>query len=165
IRRQFAGARYFFTAWALLLGGVVTLALPNTGVLPSNAFTSHALLIGSALEMVLLSFALADRINVARRFKELAQARIAAEHSMVQALSQSQERLRMVLEEREIILESSIVGIAFLTPEGRFRWANRAMLDIFGAAAKTNTSMEPFYLSREQYLRVGGEVAASVARG
>jgi PAS domain S-box-containing protein len=144
---------------------VVTLALHNTGVLPSNAFTANALLIGSALEMVLLSFALADRINVARRFKEQAQARIAAEHSMVQALSQSQERLRMVLEEREIILESSIVGIVFLTPDGRFRWANKAMMDIFGAKAQLNKSMEPFYMSREQYLKIGGEVAASVARG
>jgi len=165
IRREFAGARTFFTAWAVLLIGVVTLALHNTGVLPSNAFTSNALLIGSALEMVLLSFALAGRINVARRFKEQAQARIAAEHAMVEALSQSQDRLRLVLEEREIILESSIVGIAFLTPGGRFRWANKAMLDIFGAQGQANLSMEPYYLSREQYLRIGGEVAACVARG
>jgi PAS domain S-box-containing protein len=165
VRREFAGARYFFTAWALLLLGVTTLALHNTGWLPSNAFTSNALLIGSALEMVLLSFALADRINVARRFKEQAQARIAAEHAMVEALSNSQDRLRTVLEEREIILESSIVGIAFLTPEGRFRWANKAMMDVFGTQAKPNISMEPFYLSREQYLRVGGEVANAVARG
>ncbi|MEO7391520.1 MAG: 7TM diverse intracellular signaling domain-containing protein [Ramlibacter sp.] len=165
IRREFAGARFFFTAWALLLAGVVTLALHNTGVLPSNAITANALLIGSALEMVLLSFALADRINVARRFKELAQARIAAEHAMVEALSQSQDELRTVLEEREIILDSSIVGIAFLTPAGRFRWANKAMLGIFGASDQGQMSMEPFYLSREEYLRVGGEVAASVAKG
>jgi len=165
IRREFAGAVPFFTAWAVLLLGVAALALHNTGVLPSNPVTSNALLIGSALEMVLLSFALADRINVARRFKEQAQARIAAEHAMVEALSQSQERLRLVLEEREIILQSSIVGIAFLTPEGRFRWANKAMLDIFGAPAQAGTSMEPYYLSREHYLRTGGEVAACVARG
>jgi len=84
---------------------------------------------------------------------------------MVEALSQSQDRLRLVLEEREIILESSIVGIAFLTPQGRFRWANKAMLDIFGAQGRTIQSMEPYYLSREQYLQVGGEVARSVARG
>jgi hypothetical protein len=32
--------------------------------------------------MVLLSFALADRFNVARRFKQMAQARIAAEHQL-----------------------------------------------------------------------------------
>src|SRR5690606_30450458 len=83
----------------------------------------------------------------------------------VEALSQSQERLRTVLEEREIILESSIVGIAFLTPSGRFKWANRAMLDIFGAHGQLVSSMEPFYLTREQYLQVGGEVAAAVRQG
>lgn len=165
VRREFAGARFFCLAWAVLMLGVLTLVLHDTGLLPSNVVTSNALLIGSALEMVLLSFALADRINVARRFKEQAQYKIAAEHAMVEALSQSQDRLRMVLEERELILESSIVGIAFLTPQGRFRWANKAMLEIFGTTGRANTSMEPFYLTREQYLRVGGEVASSVRRG
>jgi PAS domain S-box-containing protein len=165
VRREYAGARYFASAWALLLVGVGTLTLHNVGVLPSNPLTSNSLLIGSALEMVLLSFALGDRINVARRFKEQAQARIAAEHAMVQALSQSQGHLRTVLEQREIILQNSIVGIAFLTPAGRFRWANKAMLDIFGSQAKPGLSMENLYLTREQYLRVGGEVAATVARG
>jgi PAS domain S-box-containing protein len=166
VQRRYPGARYFLTAWALLLAGVLTLFLHNIGLLPSNALTSNALLIGSALEMVLLSFALADRINVARRFKEQAQVRIAAEHAMVEALEESQARLKTVLEEREIILESSIVGIAFLTPAGRLKWANKAMMDIFGATGREGvTSMEPFYLSREEYLRVGGDVAACVARG
>ncbi|MBA2961338.1 MULTISPECIES: 7TM diverse intracellular signaling domain-containing protein [Ramlibacter] len=164
-RGGFAGARAFFLAWALLLLGVAILLLHNVGLLPSNAVTANSLLIGSALEMVLLSFALGDRINVARRFKEQAQARIAAEHAMVEALSQSQARLQQVLDEREVILENSIVGIAFLTPEGRFRWANKAMADIFGGGFEPITSMEPFYLSREDYLQVGREVAAAVARG
>lgn len=165
IRREFAGARWFFTAWALLLLGVGTLAMHDTGLLPSNALTSNALLIGSALEMVLLSFALGDRMNVARRFKEAAQARIAAEHAMVEALRQSEARVKQVLQEREIVLDNSIVGIAFLTPEGRFRWGNKAMLDMFGAGRQKVTSMEPFYLSREQYLEVGGDSARAVARG
>lgn len=165
IRHEFAGARFFAAAWAVLLLGVLALTLHNMGLLPSNPITANALLIGSALEMVLLSFALADRINVSRRFKEQAQARIAAEHAMVQALSQSQDQLRMMLEERELILENSIVGIAFLTPEGRLKWANKGMRDIFGTKGRANTSMEPFYLSREQYLRVGGEASDCVRRG
>jgi PAS domain S-box-containing protein len=165
VKREFAGARYFFTAWAVLLVGVVTLALHNTGFLPSNAVTSNGLLIGSALEMVLLSFALGDRINVARRFKEQAQARIAAGQAMVQALSHSQGHLRSVLEEREIILQNSIVGIAFLTHEGRLRWANRAMMDIFGIEGRPGLSMERLYRSREQYLEVGRIATAAVARG
>lgn len=167
VRRHHPGARYFLTAWALLLLGVVTLALHNTGVLPSNRLTSNALLIGSALEMILLSFALADRINVSRAEKEQAQARIEAEHAMVRALRESQEQYRVVLEERETVLESSLVGIAFLTPEGRFKWANQAMFQIFGVPRDEQqfNSLEPFYPSRDAYLKVGGEVAAAIRKG
>ncbi len=167
VRLRHPGAVYFLAAWAALLGGVMALFLHNIGVLPSTLLTANSLLIGSALEMVLLSFALGDRINVVRREKQQAQARIEAEHAMVEALSESQERYRTVLQERETILENSLVGIAFLTPEGRFRWANRAMFSIFGADGDRGTyqSMEPFYLSRQDYLRVGAAVAASIRRG
>lgn len=165
VRAGYPGARYFLTAWAVLLLGVSTLVLHNTGVLPSNLLTSNSLLIGSALEMVLLSFALADRINMERAEKERAQAASQADQATLGALSQSQERYLAVLQERETILANSIVGIAFLTPEGRFRWANQAMLEIFGAGDQPLTSMEPFYLSREQYLRVGGEVADRIREG
>ena len=135
------------------------------GALPSNGLTSNAVVFGSALEMVLLSFALADRVNVARRFKEQAQSRIAAEHALVEALSTSQDQLRATLQEREVILDNSIAGIAFLTPEGRFRWANPTMLEILGAQGRQIDSMERFYLSREQYLDVGHAVAAAVKQG
>lgn len=165
VRDRYHGARYFLMAWAVLLVGVVVIALHNIGVLPSNLLTANALLIGSALEMVLLSFALADRINVALAEKEQAQAASQADHALVEALRHSQERYRAVLQERETILANSIVGIAFLTPEGRFRWANQAMLEIFAVGDQPLISMEPFYLSREDYLRVGGEVAACIGAG
>lgn len=165
LRRGHGGARYYFAAWSILLAGVFMQFLHNTGVLPANTFTSNALLFGSSLEMVLLSFALAARINVARRFKEQAQARLTAEHRMVEALSESQRRLQTVLEEREIILENSIIGIAFLTHKGRLRWANRAMMEMFKAGDQPIESMEPFYLTREHYLEVGAQVAAAAARG
>lgn len=98
IRRRHPGAKYFGFAWISFLLGIVILTAHNHGLLPSNGLTTNALLIGSALEMVLLSFALADRINVARREKELAQARVITERSMVQALQQSQDRYRAVIE-------------------------------------------------------------------
>lgn len=76
-------------------------------------------------------------------------------------------QLHNTLQERETILQCSIVGIAFLTPDGRFRWANRAMLQIFGAVNEGDTlvSIESLYLSREQYLQVGAQVAHCIARG
>ena len=165
VGHRHAGARNFVIAWSALLLGVLVLALHNMGMLPTNALTFNAVLIGSACEMVLLSFALADRMNVARRFKQQAQTRIAAEHAMVEALSVSQEQLRTSLEERDAILDNSIVGIAFLTPQGRFRWANPAMLEILGAQGCSIDSMERFYVSREQYLEVGHAVAEHVRRG
>lgn len=140
VRRGHGGAKHYVAAWAVLLVGVTGLFLHNAGLVPSNVLTSQSLLIGSALEMVLLSFALADRIN-------------------------SQKRLKTVLEEREVVLENSIVGICFLTEKGRLRWANRSMMEMFGAGGREVRSMEPFYLSRAQYLEVGAEVAAAAARG
>jgi PAS domain S-box-containing protein len=134
IRGRLAGARLFFSAWAVLMAGVCTLTLHNAGLLPSNWFTVNSLLIGSALEMVLLSFALADRINVARRFKEKARARIAAEHALVEALRQSQERLAGVLNEREEMLHRMNVGIV-LSVNGRIEWVNRRFAQMIGHPA------------------------------
>ena len=75
--------------------------------------------------------------------------------------------LKNTLQERETILQSSIVGIAFLTPAGRFRWANDAMLQIFGARDGNHklVTIESIYESREQYLRVGGQVAECIRNG
>lgn len=165
MRRGHAGASHYLAAWAVLLLGVFTLLLHNSGQIPSNAFTSNSLLIGSAIEMILLSFALGNRIAVAQRQRAQAQERLKAEQALVEALSESREQLRTALQERELILENSIVGICFLTGEGRLRWANQSMMDLFGAKNGDVTTMEPFYLSRQQYLEVGGEVIAAAARG
>lgn len=98
VRQGHPGAKYFLLAWGAFLFGVVTQTLHNNGLLPSNPFTVDALLIGSALEMVLLSFALADRINAMRREKEVAQAQVRSEQTLVQALQQSQEHYRALIE-------------------------------------------------------------------
>ncbi len=56
-------ARYFIFAWsAFLLGGVIN-TLMVLGLLPNVFLTMYASQIGSALEVGLLSLALADRIN------------------------------------------------------------------------------------------------------
>jgi len=56
-------ARYFIIAWsALLIGGQIN-TLMVLGYLPHNFLTMYASQLGAALEVVLLSMALADRIN------------------------------------------------------------------------------------------------------
>ncbi|TWD43717.1 hybrid sensor histidine kinase/response regulator [Pseudomonas sp. SJZ131] len=59
-------ARYFIIAWsAFLLGGIVN-TLMVLGYLPNVFLTMYASQIGSAIEVALLSLALADRINAMR---------------------------------------------------------------------------------------------------
>lgn len=66
IQRQ-RSAYFFVLAFSLtILGGIIFL-LRGLGLLPSNAFTFNGIQIGSALEMLLLAFALADRFAVIRR--------------------------------------------------------------------------------------------------
>lgn len=66
-------ARYFTYAWAFLLTGIVVSASSKFGILPRNNFTEYALNWGSAIEAILLSFALADRFNRERQAKFIAQ--------------------------------------------------------------------------------------------
>lgn len=68
------GARFFVVAWLFFLLGVMVIALHNLGVLPSSYLVSNAMMIGSAVEMLLLSLALADRIQSLQHQKEQAQA-------------------------------------------------------------------------------------------
>ena len=59
-------ARWFIIAWtAFLLGGLVN-TLMVLGYLPNVFITMYASQLGSALEVALLSLALADRINILR---------------------------------------------------------------------------------------------------
>jgi PAS domain S-box-containing protein len=166
IRREFAGARLFFGAWAVLMLGVLTLALHNAGLVPSNALTANSLLIGSALEMVLLSFALADRINVARRFKEKAQARIAAEHAMVEAVTRAQEQLHVTLREREAVLDALPVGIA-LAAGKRLEWVNREFARLAGYPAEVLVGRAPpdLFVDGVSWERLGKEADAALAAG
>ncbi|NEX63586.1 PAS domain-containing hybrid sensor histidine kinase/response regulator [Noviherbaspirillum galbum] len=78
-----------------------------------------------------------------------------------------EDKLKQSLQEREAILQSSVVGMVSLDPAGRLIWANRAMYEIFGldAADAGETSLERFYPSREAYLDTGARVAAAVASG
>ena len=60
-------ARLFLTAWSAFLLGAVILGGVAVGLLPANGFTNNALIIGSAIEVTLLSLSLADRMNQIER--------------------------------------------------------------------------------------------------
>jgi signal transduction histidine kinase len=74
LRRGYRPARYFVGARIFRFIGTLSTILAANRILPLYFLTMFGLQIGSIFEVVLLSFALADRINVMRREKEEAQA-------------------------------------------------------------------------------------------
>lgn len=97
-------ARYYTVAWSALLGGGVILALNKFHILPKNSFTEYAVQIGSALEVILLSFALAERINQERRMRfDAQQEALTTERELRQAREEAlmiQKRATESLEQR-----------------------------------------------------------------
>lgn len=121
IRRQQPGAKYFGLAWASFLVSVVIQVFHNSGLIPSSLAAANAVEIGSSFEMILLSLALADRINVARREKDVALMQVSTEQATVQALQQLQQRYRSVIEhvaEGMVVLQNQrIVFVNFRATE------------------------------------------------
>lgn len=72
-------ARYYLLAWGLFLFAAFFTTIYQFGVIPKGLVGEYTLQIGSALEALLLSFALADRINQMRKEKDQAQ-REAVDH-------------------------------------------------------------------------------------
>ena len=85
-------ARIFAVAWIIFLLGCMLMALNKFAILPFNSITEDSLQIGSALETVLLSMALAVRI---RRLREdsviLREARLDAQEIKLKALEELEE--------------------------------------------------------------------------
>ncbi|MDV5863095.1 diguanylate cyclase [Pseudomonas mendocina] len=105
------GARLFALAWLMLLTGAVLLALRNFALIPSNFITLYAMQIGSGLEMILLSFALAARFNEHKRQREAAlqlNEQVLAQRvtERTQALEQANQRLS------ELALQDPLTGLA-----------------------------------------------------
>ena len=71
--KKYKAARFFVVAWTTFLIGIFAYALMLAGIFPQNVFTVHAMPTGSFVEVILLSFALADRINALRQEKQLQQ--------------------------------------------------------------------------------------------
>jgi diguanylate cyclase (GGDEF)-like protein len=82
--------------------------LRNLDLLPTTFLSFYAMQIGSALEMLLLSFALADRINGLRREKDAAQGEVlATKQQLVAALQRSEANLELRVAQRTADLEAA----------------------------------------------------------
>lgn len=100
------GARLFALAWAMLLLGTIVMSLRNLGFLPSNFFTINAMQLGSALEMLLVSFGLAARFNQLKlQHSQAQQQALDAQQQLVQQLREHENQLAQKVAERTAELE------------------------------------------------------------
>ncbi|WP_026944663.1 sensor histidine kinase [Algoriphagus marincola] len=91
-------ARYYLLAWSVFMLGIFLFVLSEMGIIPTNDLTAYIMPLGSALEVVLLSFALADKINILKKEKEEEQA------ERLKVLKQNEELVR----EQNTLLEEKV---------------------------------------------------------
>lgn len=106
--KNYQPARWFMIAWVVFFLGVILNVLRAFGVLPANFFTLFGPQYGSALTLMMLAFALSQRVNL-----------------MKTATEKAQEQYRAIFENaNEGVFRSSINGELLL--------ANPALANIFG---------------------------------
>jgi len=92
-------ARYFLAAWSIFLFGIFVSGLVFLGYIPYTFITAYSMQIGSTLELLLLSYALIDRINILYDEKEK------ATQNATKYLNQINEGLESLVTERTEELE------------------------------------------------------------
>jgi len=97
-RKKHASATYFLISWSIFFASILIFVFKDYNIVPYNMFTVHSVEIGSALEAIFLSFALASKINIMKAEKEASQA---------EALNTLKENERIV-REQNVILELKV---------------------------------------------------------
>lgn len=123
-KRGFKPAKYFMIAWTTFIIGTAVMNTMYLGILPYNSITDNIALVGSALEVILLSFALAYRIRTIEYERDQAQALATASQrltryfpkSLVEKILSADVDVLPKSERRNItIIFSDLVGFTDLT--------------------------------------------------
>lgn len=98
LKKGYRPARYYLLAWSVFMIGIFLFVFSEMGIIPTNNLTAYIMPLGSALEVVLLSFALADKINILKKEKEEEQA------EKLQILNENEQLIR----EQNTMLEQKV---------------------------------------------------------
>jgi len=91
-------AKFYLLAWATLMIGILIYFLKDFGILPYSNVTSYTMPVGSAIEVLLLSIALADKINILKKEKEESQLQV------IQALKEKEG----LITNQNVVLEQKV---------------------------------------------------------
>lgn len=105
LRKNFKPARFFLYAFIVLVASVFFFILNNFGVFQSEFYAAYGLQIGSAIEVVLLSFAIVDKF---KSFKEEAYQRLITINDMKVRANEIlerkvNERTREIKEQKQVV--------------------------------------------------------------
>ncbi|WP_049631729.1 diguanylate cyclase [Cellvibrio sp. pealriver] len=117
IKRQ-RSAYFFVAAFVVICTASPINSLRVAGLLPTNLFTVNGLQIGSAIEMILLAYALADRLYTTRKEKDAAQiAALSAQQQVVETLQNSERNLEEQIQQRtqELIEKNRALELLSIT--------------------------------------------------
>lgn len=92
-RKKFRPAGYYLLSWTTLVVGILLFLAKDYNIIPYNTTTIYILQIASIIEIVLLSFALADKINIFKKEKEESQS----------------EALRILTENEKLVREQNVL--------------------------------------------------------
>ena len=111
-RMGISTAKYFLVAFSLLILGILIALFKNFGILPRVFITEYSIQIGSAIELIMLSLALAENVKYLKLEKEKAQALLLEE---LKEKSKLQEIANVELEKKvnertaEIQLQKEVI--------------------------------------------------------
>lgn len=142
-RQGYRPAGYFLLAWTVFIAAVLIFVLKDSAVIPFNLWTFFALPLGNAIEVILLSLALASRIN------ELKQEGARAREQQLQLARQNE---RMVKDQNRLLEERVRERTLKLTETNR---------DLEGALDELRTAQQQ--LVQQEKLASIGQLTAGIA--
>lgn len=96
--RRYRPARFFLTAWVVYMVFVILHALNRAGFIPRSFISEYGPYIGSVIEVTMLAFALADRINLIKMEKDEADRAILIQQKEQEALNRELHLARQIQE-------------------------------------------------------------------
>ncbi len=143
LHKNYRPAKFFLIAWSLLLLSVIVFILKDFDILPYNAITVNSLQIGSAIEALLLSMALANRINIYKKEKQQAQLQVL----------RSLEANEKLITEQKVVLENTVQERT-----NQLQSTNKELL-----AAMENLQATQAQLVQKEKMASLGELTAGIA--
>lgn len=132
-RGNYLLAKYFLIARSMLLGGGIILISARSGVFQTTAFTEGAVQIGTALEALFLSFALANKINVER------QLRLKEQKNTIEAKAETRAKTRFLASMSHEIRTpmNGIIGITQLLWDTKLNAEQKEYVGIIKSSGKS----------------------------